>query len=379
MSQRRDASFFLCGEVCKYINRLCSRIFQPDTVPLENAWFLLMDFQMNQGKFMEDEDFLVRLKISGKVTSASNLKAAGLHFNKKSSKAAISKTADQAKSDFVASARSYVKFLLSQVLQHTELSSDLIKGLAAFDPYILFKRPVEVALRHFDCLYSTFQLRFWVSEFNESACRDEYVALLDYLRNNHSAEFSAANDSPDLIDFFMSLEFLQSRDHLCYLFKLSCLCITTVSPEYPPVSFGRINTAMLQSRLVDVILPCQSYLSSDPDSLLACCTESQLERFQQLSSTFGQSAFAADYDPWPFVDGFGRTAIYKSLVASHRSVLSGSEFQFRSPTLADTSSVKDAPAYRLPSDSKRRRMERAVSRSTASSVGDESSASSPKD
>ena len=327
---------------------------------------------------MGDEDFLVRLKIAGKVTTASNLKAAGLHFNKKSSKAAISKTADQAKLDFTASARSYIKFLLSEVLQHTELSSDLIKGLAAFDPYILFKRPVDVALRHFDCLYSTFQLRFWVSDFNESACRDEYVALLDHLRNNHSAEFSSAKDPPDLIDFLMNLEFLQSHDHLCYLFKLSCLCITTISPEYPPVSFGRIDTTGLQSRLADVILPCQSYLTSDPDSLLACCSEPQLEKFQQLSSSFGQSAFAADYDPWPFVDGFGRTAIYKTLVTSYRSILSGSEFQFRSPTIADTSSIPDASAVKLPSDSKRRRMERAISRSRASSVADESSASSSK-
>ena len=128
---------------------------------------------------MSDEDFLVRLKIASKVTTASNLKAAGLHFNKKSSNAAINKTAESAKSDFVGSARDFIKFLLSGVLQHTELGSDLIKGLAAFDPHILFRRPVEVALRQFDYLHSTFQLRSWVSASNESVCRDEYVALLD--------------------------------------------------------------------------------------------------------------------------------------------------------------------------------------------------------
>ena len=77
LGQRRDATFFLCGEMCKYINRLCFRIYQPDTVPLESAWFLLMDFRISQGKPMSDEDFLVRLKIASKVTSASNLKAAG--------------------------------------------------------------------------------------------------------------------------------------------------------------------------------------------------------------------------------------------------------------------------------------------------------------
>ena len=136
-----------------------------------------MVFQISEGKFMDDEEFLIRLKIVSRVATASNLKAVGLHFNKKSSKAAIDRTAETAKSDFVTSAKDYIKYLLSGVLQHTGLSSDLIKGLAAFDPYILFKRPVEVALRDLDRLFSTFQLRSWVSASNEPVYRDEYVAL----------------------------------------------------------------------------------------------------------------------------------------------------------------------------------------------------------
>ena len=176
----------------------------------------------------------------------------------------------------------------------------------------------------------------------------------------------------------MGLDFLQTHDHICYLFKLSCLCITSVSPEYPPVSFGKIDTRGLQSRLADVILPCQSYLTSVPDSLLACCTESRLEKFCHLSTSFGQSGFAVDYDPWTFVDGFGRSAIYKTLVASHRSVLAGSDFHFRSPTLPDVSSVQDAPAVKLPSENKRRRMKRSCSRSRSSSVIEESPAGGSK-
>ena len=74
---------------------------------------------------------------------------------------------------------------------------------------------MEVALRHFDYLYSTFQLRSWVSASNESACRDEYVALLDYLRANHSIEFVSTSHPPDLIDFFYGLSFPSNpRPHL---------------------------------------------------------------------------------------------------------------------------------------------------------------------
>ena len=187
---------------------------------------------------MDDEDFLIRLKIVSRVAAASNLKAAGLHFNKNSSKAAIDKTAETAKSDFVTSAKDYIKFLLSGILQHTGLSSDLIKELAAFDPYILFKRPVEIALRHFDRLFSTFQLRPCVSASNEPVCRDEYVALVGHLRTNYSSEFSSTSNPPDLIDFFMDLEFLQTHEHICYLFKLSCLCLTSVSPPMSSSVYG---------------------------------------------------------------------------------------------------------------------------------------------
>ena len=87
LARKRDATFYLCGKICKLVNRLCFRIYQAETVPLENAWFLLLDFKTSEGKFMASDEFLIRLKMVHKVTVASNLKAAGLLFNKSSSKA----------------------------------------------------------------------------------------------------------------------------------------------------------------------------------------------------------------------------------------------------------------------------------------------------
>ena len=328
---------------------------------------------------MKDDDFLVRLKMTNKVTAASNLKAAGLHFNKKSSKAVIDKTADSAKFDFITSAKKYIEHLLRGVLLHNGLSSDIIKGLAAFEPYIMMKRPTEVALRHFGILYSTFQLRSWITGPNEAACRDEYLALLDYLRTYHSSNPILTDDSGDLIEFLMGLDFLQTHEHLYYFFKLSCLCLTSVSPRYPAVVMGMVDTQGLQSRIADVVLPCQSYLSEVSDSLAPCCTDVSLEKFSLLSSSFGQSGLCSDYDPWTYVDNFGRSSIYKSFMSSHRSVLSGAETSCKDVTAADVPSVRDAPAIRLPSDTKRRRMERSQSRSRSSSVVMEATTSSSKD
>ena len=86
------------------------------------------------------------------------------------------------KTGFIDGALHFIQYLINSVLRQTGLSSDIIKGLAAFDPFIMFKRPTEVALRHFDLLYSIFCLRSWVTKANESACRDQYTDLLDHLR-----------------------------------------------------------------------------------------------------------------------------------------------------------------------------------------------------
>ena len=172
--------------------------------------------------------------------------------------------------------------------------------------------------------------------------------------------------------------FFQEHEHIRYLFKLSCLCLTSVSPQYPAVFMGSIDTKGFQSRVADVILPYQSYSSEVTDSLGLRCTDANLGIFSLLSASFGQSGFSPDYDPWTYVDNFGRSSIYKSFVSSHRSVLSGAEAYIKSVAPVDTSSVKDVSAVKLPSDSKRRRMDKSQSRSRSSSVVMEPSASGSK-
>ena len=149
----------------------------------------------------------------------------------------------------------------------------------AFDTFIMFKRPMEVALRHFDLLYSTFCLRSWVSKVNEPACRDQYTQLLDHLRICYGLNFDVTSTSHDLIEFLLGLDFLQERDQLLYLFKLCCSCATTSSPTYPDVTIGSITTAGHQSRFTDVILPFQSFMAAVPGSVALCSPDANLGKF----------------------------------------------------------------------------------------------------
>ena len=166
----------------------------------------------------------------------------------------------------------------------------------------MLKRPTKVALRRFDVLYSFFLLRSWVTAANESNCHGEYVGLVDYLHVNYAPDFDITQHFRDLIDFLMSLKYMQSHNYLMHLFKLCCLCATYSSPDYTIVAMGSLSTSGFLSRSTDVVLPSESYLSGVSGPFTHCVTDCSLNDFSLLS--FGQSDFSPAYVPWTYVDVF---------------------------------------------------------------------------
>ena len=355
LAQRRDASFYVCGETSRFIHRICSRAFTADTIPSEDSWFDLLSFKSADGTLMDGDDFLTRLRLSSKVPHACKQRAEGLHSGKKSEAAAIQKTAKELQEEFITDGLKYIGHLLDGLHKQAGLNTHIIKGLAAFDPVVLFKQPPASALRHFELLYNTFQLRSWVTGDAEFIYRDEYLGLIDHLRVSRSADFTLLSESQDLIDFLMGLEFLQKRTHLLYLFKLCCLCITSPSSQLPVVTIGSIDTNDHQGRFTDVVLPGQSYLVNVPGSISHCVSDQCLSKFSLLSSDFDRSAFSPEYDPWAYVDSFGRSIIFKSLLKTYKSVISGPKTGTVRMSPDDASSVVDDSALKVPSKTKRKR------------------------
>ena len=318
---------------------------------------------------MSVEEFLIRQKLTSKVNTASKQKSEGIHSGTEATPATIQKTADTVKTNFVTSALQYIGYLLDVTLRQSGLNSDIVKGLAAFDPFILHKRPVEVALRHFEALFTTFLLRSWVTSSDESVYRTEYLELLDHLRDTYPADFNFTETSRDLIEFLVNLEFLRDRPRLLYLFKLSCLCLTNSSPTLPGIILGTINTSDFKGRFTDVALPVQSYLASVSDSVAHCSSDDSMSKFSVLSVDFGRTAFSSDYDPWSFVDSFGRSRIYKSLLTSYKSASVAPVTTVRTvEETASSSALSKQPALDIPSCTKRKRSGSAGSKSTTSSV-----------
>ena len=119
--------------------------------------------------------------------------------------------------------------MLDGVLHQSGLNSHLVQGLAAFNSHILFSRPIDVALRHFELLYKTFLLRSWVTSADESSYREEYLGLLDHLRITYPADFNLIDLSAELMEFLMGVDFLCTKPRLLHIFKLCCVCITAHS------------------------------------------------------------------------------------------------------------------------------------------------------
>ena len=224
------------------------------------------------------------------------------------------------KSDFALNARGQILQLLEAVRDHISVSSDIVQGLSSFDPNVLFCQTREQVARSFDVLYGSFQLRKWVSEGDTSLYRDEYNELVDFLRVSQPILKKDPGVIPDIVIFLSQMEALQTRVHLRYLFELCCLCLTETATSLPVIKTSFIDTSDYRCKYTEFIQPVQSYLSTVPDGVAVCTSDTSLSAFNSLLSESEVSSFEPSLDPWEEFDLFGCRKIFKSLDSSYKSL-----------------------------------------------------------
>ena len=134
-----------------------------------------------------------------------------------------------------------------------------------------------------------------------------------------------------------------------------------------------------KGRFTDVAPRSQSYMVGVPDSVAHCSSDDSLAKFSLLCVDFGRAAFANDYDPWTFVESFGRSRIYKSLLSSYKAASVAPSASVRTvEETASSSALSKQPALHIPSSLKRKRSGSVGTKSTSSSVKSVSRQGSPK-
>ena len=220
---------------------------------------------------------------------------------------------------FSNSARSYILFLCTSVQSQIFGITDLVKGLSSFDHEVLFTFPLEKASACFTALFQNFCLRRWFESTQEMACHDEYLSFVQHLRSSYPDRARTVGTVSNAVKFLSGLSALQTRPLLLRIFKLSCLCLTSESPELPEVKFGPISTGHARSRLTEVIQPVQSYVANVPDPAKSAITPDSLTKFTTLSSTLGVEILSKSYTPWSSVDFFGREALKEQMRAARKA------------------------------------------------------------
>ena len=343
LSNSRDASFFMFREVAKFLHKLCVRCLVGRCVPTSDDWFGLMSIHLESQEALLPKDFLERMRLYSKVESALKKRAARVLSDKKADKAKIDQLAGELLTSFCDTARNYLMFLIGGIKKKVNSSAVTIQGLACFDPYVLLTAKSEFAIKCFVSLYRAFKLRGWLGDVGEQVYLDEYLELRTDLQQAGTSLASSPNVIHDVIDYLVDSPHLQKRKHMVHFFKLSCLCLTSSSPDPVVIKYKEIDTTNPRCRLTDAILPVQSFLSVVPQSVPLCVSESGLDNFQRLIVDFGLSGFAVDYDPWRDVDYFGRKQFHSGFSSAYKRVLEGRKVSVSRSTSRSVKSAKLSP------------------------------------
>ena len=193
--------------------------------------------------------------------------------------------------------------------------------MGCFDLEILLKSPLALATKCFSKLFMSFRFRGYFVATEETQAQEEYLSYVDELRVKFPEFDQPTLLIPDTITFIMGQTSIQTRPLLLRCFKLACLCLDEPFRSLPTVKFGSVNTDNYASKLIDVILPVQSYFSSVPGSVEAVTSESSISEFLELESTFGRGPSAILMTlGWEWISS-GELIFYQNLILMIDSAL----------------------------------------------------------
>ena len=195
--------------------------------------------------------------------------------------------------------------------------------MSCFDPYVLLNLPLEQATFCFPALYDSFSLRGWLANSPKIEARDEYIDFLDHFRNAHSNMQNSLGVFTDMVRFLIAMPELRMREHLNHIFRLSCpVELSLFDSRFTRASSSQIprgpDYGDPRSRLFDVIMPSQSYLTNVPNAISICTSDASLGKYRDLESKFSCGNVAGD--PWSHVDSFGKASFQKVLTSVYRTL-----------------------------------------------------------
>ena len=238
-----DGGFFVYRQIARLIYSVGSRCLSVGSMPEPSDWEALTKLDIAKCTKIPSAEFGV-----------------GSDFRRELSIVKAAQT-----SDFLIEARDFYCDFLANFLTSTRHIIVFSKGLAAFDPGLLFREDLDLAYECFSCLYGTFQQRGWLKASERPSALSEYNCFVRELRSSYVDASGSSLPIVDVVSVFPSLPCLVSKPLLSRIFRLTCLCLPLkgLVPEVPSLGLNALDLSPEAGR--NLIQPLYSFIrQADP-------------------------------------------------------------------------------------------------------------------
>ena len=316
------------------LHRLLRRIVERETLPDENDWEAVRQYDFIETEFLDVPFFMEKTEFRATAMRVAKSKndVKREKSNRQIPSEAVARSVIGATfNPFIETGRSYFRYVAKELIKHPYFKSDLVMGMASFDYSTLFVLARSQAIECYRHLFQSFNSRGWLAKELKNVHMDDYVEFIDDLRHVYLNNVTSGPVNDDMVTFLASCPELARREYTLHVFKLCCLCLGHICPVLPTVGLSYPLSGVESVDLASVIEPLQSFLLcgelannffTDPDSNGRCV---------ELVDSFGDRALQAGYNPWASVDFNGRAGIVEELSKAYKA--------FRIASDVDTSST----------------------------------------
>ena len=325
----RDAGFYVYGQVARFIHSLGLKCLKAESVPDSANWEALIGLDVAACAKIPVNDF-----------------GQGTEFRRQ-----LLASKPHHLADLLEQARDFYLDLLTGFLSASRHVVAFSKGLAAFDPNLLYREDTELAHDCLSSLFEMFQQRGWFMHKEKPSLVMEYDSFMANLKLEHSDAAGRPLPVVDVISTFATMPSLCDKALLKRLFRLVCLCLPLKGLLPVPADLGLEANGLVPAMARCLVVPlysCGRELGSsaplhfDGDSISEC----------EGLVAFGPSLYSApDFCPWDHVEFTPRDEIFDRLTELHETVLSAPRKSKPSSVPASLVGVAGAPPTMPPESS----------------------------
>ena len=134
--QRREQSFFLCGQMLDFLHRLLQRIVERDASADESDWETLRQYDFTSTNFIDVPFLMEKTECCSKTTRSaiSNTDVERKKSKRQKPSEVVANFVIRATFYlFIDTGLTYIRYVAEKLIRHPSFKSDLVMGMACFD------------------------------------------------------------------------------------------------------------------------------------------------------------------------------------------------------------------------------------------------------